>query len=227
MKGKYLIAGILIFIGLGLLIEQFTYFSFGNIIGTWWPLIIVAVGLSQLMNNKNSIFSASLLLLIGVLLQANELEILPGGFWGTFWPLMFILIGVWMIVGKKRNISVFSSSKRILSDDEVNIHSVFSGFKQRFTTSQFRGGSINVAFGGAEVDLRDSVLAPGDNVLDITTAFGGTEIWVPRNWNISYNGSPFFGALENKTFQDLSNSNPNSKLIIRYSVAFGGIEIRN
>ena len=75
--------------------------------------------------------------------------------------------------------------------DYVNI---FSGAERQLITNNFQGGKITSIFGGGEVDLTRSSLAPGDNVIEITCIFGGTTIIIPENWNVILNVTPILGG---------------------------------
>ena len=52
------------------------------------------------MKNRN-VFWGIVVLLIGVLLLLNTLDILPFSVWQIFWPVMLILAGLWFLFGSK------------------------------------------------------------------------------------------------------------------------------
>ena len=58
----------------------------------------------------------------------------------------------------------FSESSKADYIDYVNI---FSGAERQLITDNFKGGKITSIFGGGEVDLTRSSLAPGDNAIEI------------------------------------------------------------
>jgi hypothetical protein len=80
-------------------------------------------------------------------------------------------------------------------------------------------------FGGAEIDLRDAIPAPGAN-LDVFTAFGGLEIQVPQGWQVDIKGLPIFGGFDNVTVKE--QLGPDAPLLtINATVMFGGLEIKH
>ena len=50
--------------------------SFDLTIGTWWPLILVIIGLQQLFSSRFTNLFPLILILIGVALQLRQLELI-------------------------------------------------------------------------------------------------------------------------------------------------------
>ena len=144
-----------------------------------------------------------------------------------FWPALFIVVGVVLLLNSKRIVKKldFSGTNRADYIDNVNI---FSGAERQVVTDNFQGGKITSIFGGGEVDLTRSSLAPGDNVIEITCIFGGTTIIVPDNWNVILEITPILGGFSDsrKLRGDVIRDNTRS-LIIRGTVIFGGGEIKS
>ncbi|MFB6152797.1 MAG: LiaF domain-containing protein [Halodesulfurarchaeum sp.] len=62
------------------------------------------------------------------------------------------------------------------------------------TSAAFTGGDITVAFGGAEIDLRDATVAADGAEIGVLGLFGGVEVVVPRNWDVTIDVLPVFGG---------------------------------
>ena len=216
----------LILLGVGLILDQYHVWTFGEILTTWWPLVIIVWGTTMLMNGRSSLWFGLFVLLFGIFLQADKLNMLPGSPWDYFWPVILILIGVSILFSKKsyNHAKFFRDDKTVSDDNSIDINAMFSGVNHRVTSQNFSGGKINIAFGGVELDLTNAHFAP-EALLDMSVSFGGIEIWVPRDVKIEVVGSPFLGGFSNKTRQNYSDNSPILK--IKYSVAFGGIEIKN
>jgi predicted membrane protein len=221
MNTRSVIAGILILIGVLLLFDNIFGVSLGGIISDWWPLVLIVMGIVSLSKDSGSIFSGIVLIIIGVVLQAWKLDFIYGSFWSIIWPLALILIGV----------SLFTHSRgrkdKILSDDVIEIATIFGGSNERIHSNNFQGGSCTAIFGGSTIDLRDSKISLNGANLEMTAAFGGIELIVPENIRIQTTGTPILGALDNKarTVSDINDVAPLLK--INYFVMFGGIEIKN
>ena len=48
---------------------------------------------------KSNLFWAVILILVGILLLLNSLDILNVDVWGLIWPLFLILLGIWTLWG--------------------------------------------------------------------------------------------------------------------------------
>ncbi len=223
MRGKYFLGLILILLGIGLILDQFRVWSFGSLVADWWPLIIIIFGLMTVTKSRGTVISGFIIIILGTLLLANNLDMLPWGFWATLWPILLILGGVWILFSRKE----FRRRGSFYSEDTINIEAFLSGNKVNVDSQNFKGGNVTAAFGGAEIDLTNARLSPEGAILDITVAFGGAEIRVPRDWKVQAQGFPFLGGVENKTRQDINNLSLAPSLKIKYTVALGGIEIKN
>lgn len=227
---KSSIGAFLILLGTLAFVSQYTSwdFSIGYILSTFWPSIIIVYGIKLIYDNEqhSSFFNGVIVLLLGSLLQANEFDLLPWGFWGTLWPLILIIIGASMIFGKSNIYSRFRPKHSKFSDDFISVNCIFSGHEQSYNSQQLLGGDINCTFGGAKLDLRNAQLSPEFDVLLINCHFGGIEIMIPPNWEVKAIGTPIFGGFEEKT-RPSGVGESIQTLRIQYNVAFGGIEIRN
>lgn len=223
MKTRRILAVILILIGFGLLMDTLNVLDFGELIGTWWPLILIFFGIKLFIERKPFTMFPLLLTILGILFIINNLQIIPIGFWDAFLPLIFILIGIWIIFAR------FPLGKSNVSSDEhtINYSAVFSGLKQVVNSDDFRGGNITAYFGGAEVDLRNVKVINEDVEINLNATFGGIELIVPVNWVLVINGSPFFGGLENNTHPYNLSEEELKTVKINYAISFGGIEIKN
>src|SRR3989304_3646535 len=64
------LGGILILLGFLFLLDQTRVLDFGDFISTWWPLILIVVGLN----------------------------IIEGDLVWRYWPVLLILFGVWLVL---------------------------------------------------------------------------------------------------------------------------------
>nr|WP_255518476.1 cell wall-active antibiotics response protein [Haloarcula sp. CBA1131] len=79
-------------------------------------------------------------------------------------------------------------------------------------------------FGGIELDLRDVRSSDAPAHVSTTTIFGGTEIRVPREWNVRLDVLPLFGAAEDSRPRS-DEEHKDVDLVITGFVAFGGLEL--
>jgi hypothetical protein len=92
-----LVSGIvLIVIGVLFLIDRFSGIEFGDVIRTWWPLTLVAVGVSRLFTGRDTIWNGLWLVAVGCWLQIVQLHLF-GATYRNSWPLLLIALGAGMI----------------------------------------------------------------------------------------------------------------------------------
>ena len=222
MDIRKIVGIIIIILGIGFLLNRFDIIDFPFSIFEWWPTILIIMGLLKISKNKESMTTGFVLIGLGVIFQAIELDILPGNFWDYFWPLLLIIIGLSLIRGRRKKKHGAFEDK-----EKLNEFVVFGGSDLRVNSTDFKGGNLGAVFGGLTIDLRDAEIGMGQAELDIFTAFGSTELFVPENWKIVTSGMPILGAMENKTrpyFGDKNDIRP--VLNIKYTVLFGSIEIK-
>ncbi len=221
MNTRSIIAGILILLGILLLVDNIFQISLFGIISDWWPLILIIIGIVSLSKQSGSVYSGIILIIIGIILQAWKLDFIYGSFWSIIWPLALILIGV----------SIFTHSRgrknNEISDDEVDLTTIFGGSNEVIHSDNFKGGNVTALFGGATIDLRKAMLSPNGAKMEMTATFGGIELIVPDNIRIQTKGTPILGALDNKAITVHDESEVTPLLRINYFVMFGGIEIKN
>jgi predicted membrane protein len=103
---------------------------------------------------------------------------------------------------------------------------VFNSIHRVIISDNFRGGNITTLFGGTKLDLTQAKLAPGENVLELTTLFGGANIRVPQNWRVILNVTSIFGGFDDKRFGHYNNEETSEGiLIIKGVTLFGGGEL--
>jgi len=227
LKSKFYVGIIFILIGISALFNQLGFWDFGNIISTWWPLILIGIGVSQLSRRPASKTSGIVIIVIGALFQMRELDIITVSLTKFFWPAIIIAIGVSMLLPKTHTKKNYEFTKDEIDEDVVDNLSLFSAVKSRNVSKNFRGGSLVAIFGGIDMDLREAHLLNENASMDVTAAFGGVNIIVPPEWKVVVRGIPIFGGWSNKT-RGKNYVNPDSPVLtIHCFVAFGGVDIKN
>ncbi len=215
---------LLIAIGTFLLLDKMDIYDFGELIRTWWPMILIYIAVQHFMNSgKANKTWAFILLIVGVLFLLRNLDFLDRDLLHTYWPVIFLVAGLYILFDSFRKQNSITNPDQIISENFIQINNLFTGSKLSFHSQAFEGGVISTVFGGAEIDLRNCKLAPNAN-LDLTCVFGGVTLFVPQDWNILFVGSPIFGGFSDSRFQ--GNIDPNKVLKITGIVVFGGGEVK-
>ncbi len=203
------------FITIGLLFFAQQTFNFEinvfDILINFWPLIFIYFGLKQLsVNNykfREKFFSPIFLIIIGILLIADNFDMLPWGFWETLWPISFIVIGLNLIFNKNTKNKYFHKNN-FQSNNFNNIRNDPNAKnKANYGSDNFFGNStnnenynnhleINGFFGGTYQKLTSKNLRGGE----VNVIFAGAEIDF-RDADLDDDSMPFeinaiFGGVE-------------------------------
>lgn len=234
---KYFFGIILILLGVGFLLDQVNVIEFSQIISMYWPSIIILIGISGLFERKSSKVGNYIVILLGVLLQLNKLEYLDYNIFNLFWPIILILVGLNIIFSKgvkthstnsnpngdnEKNLEKWSGN--ITLEDSIDSFVLFSGLETNNQSQEFKGGKGTAVFGAIELDLREAKLYNDEGYMELTSIFGGIEVFVPMGWRVEMSGVPIFGAWSNKTRLTSDSNAP--ILRIKCVAVFGGIDVK-
>jgi predicted membrane protein len=216
-----MLGSILVILGALFLLDQVGVANAGEIIGRWWPLVIIAIGVRQFLAVRTATLGPAIVTVIGMVLLGNSLDILPGSIWDVLWPVVLIGLGLWVLVGRMR------TPTGVTADNTVDSVVAFGGTEIRNHAPDFQGGSIAALFGGVTLNLLQAHMAPDGAVINATAAFGGAEILVPENWRVEVDGLPVFGGVENKTHLAGAPDEPAPTLRVHSLAMFGAVEVKN
>jgi len=214
--GRLFFGLLIVAVGTVLLLDNAGVLDAGEIFGTWWPAILILAGILTFAANPRHWPVALIITAVGLAFLLSNLDIVDLG--NFIIPAAIILVGLLVLFGR-------GLGARTEAGDRVNSFNVFSGSEIASHSKQFQGGNITAVFGGAEVDLRDTLPAPGAE-LDVFAAFGGVEVTVPQGWNVITRGLPLFGGIDNATAKDPVPADAPT-LAVNATVLFGGLEIKH
>jgi predicted membrane protein len=215
---------IFIVVGLLFLLDQMGQLDVGYIISRYWPAIFIIIGISIIIaNDFKSTGAGVFFILFGAFFLLMDMRIFDHRVWHYFWPLLIIGLGLWILIRPARA----GDKKKIpeLTVDELRISQVFSGTSRRVESPNFKGGSAEVVFGSAEIDLTGAGLEGGQARLSLSAVFGSIELRVRPEWQIVIEGTPVLGSIEQKRNQP-AEAEKKGTLIINASVVLGSIHIK-
>lgn len=193
-----------------------------------WQMLLIVVGLVSLLNNESKFLGVALIS-VGVFFLIDDFWYFPPELRRAFWPAVLMVFGVYLVLSPPKYFK--PRSKRGVQEDDrdfIDEVSVFGGGERTVTSNQFKGGKITSIFGGSKINLMNSQLATGENILDTFSLFGGTTVIVPAGWNIKVEVVSIFGG-----FSDKRERMPNlvfdqeKVLIIKGVAIFGGGEVKS
>lgn len=218
-------------IGIGALalFDNLKLFDFA-MLKTFWPLALVMFGIGRLFwpRRPSSGLFGVFLIAAGGLLTVRNLGLFSIDLTGL-WPVLIILAGVSILMRsifpRQRAADCRSFDASTVEHGEiVNIDARFSGMNLQNDSRNFKGGRIDVRFGGVDLDLRQAAIDGEEAVIDIDVTFGGLELKVPREWQVVVNVDTTMGSVEDKSVPPM---NPGPRLLLRGEAVFGGVEIRH
>ena len=217
MSNRSLFGILLVLAGAAVILNS--YFQIFEGASSWWPLIVILIGLIQVIKHTSSPLSGILFITVGLLFLGRNFEWFPGE---MLFPIIIILAGCWFIFGR------FLGKTKQESIDRVNYFTLFSGLETNNDSQDFKGGSVTAVFGGSEIDLRNARISENGALLELTAVFGGIELTVPVNWQVHITGTPLFGGWENKTVSTLREGAHNLPILrINCTAMFGGVTVKN
>lgn len=222
-----------------------------------WKTLLIGIGILNLTLARNHV-AGIILIAIGTFFWLPDWFDLSIRASQLFWPIVIIIVGLVLLLKKpgihdhprkhwKKNWnngnnntnnpdsdntgSSSSNATGFNSEQEyIDDVAIFSGSSKKINTLNFRGGRMTAIFGGSEINLSRSRLAPGENILNVFFMFGGSEIVVPSDWNVVIEATPIFGGFSDERYvsKDLQLKDENkSVLVIKGLVIFGGAELKS
>lgn len=188
---------------------------------THWYTLFIFLGLFLLLVRNKKGPGISLMVVGGFFMMSDVFDVSVF----SLWPALLIAVGVLILVRRDDHWGRGKSSYHTDSADSIDEISIFSGISTMVTSQAFQGGKVTTIFGGAEIDLSKAKLAEGRNVIDLVTIFGGSEIYVPSDWDVQVRVNPIFGGYSDER-GIVNGSDSTRQLLITGVVLFGGGELK-
>jgi hypothetical protein len=193
-------------------------FADAGLVFRWWPLALIAVGVTKLLGAAAQRSGAFLLIVLGAALLALNLG------WLSFprvAAIVLFLVGAriaWKALAPRTDVPPSSGGSATL-----DVVAILGGSK-RGVSGDFRGGQAFAFMGGSEVDLRRAVMTGDEAVLDIFVFWAGLEVKVPEDWEVVSRGLPILGGFVDNTRHA---AGAQKRLVITGMAIMGGVEVKN
>lgn len=212
-----LIGTLIIAIGAVALLNQLDVIDvgLGELLSTWWPIVIVLIGGMGLANVPRAWPAPAAVAAAGGLLLAGNLGAVDGGLWSLTWPVAIIVVGFSFLT---RAATSRADERRITAT------AIWWGSQHRPLTQDFRGAQLSVLMGGVDLDLRNAQIVERATVRAFAM-WGGIDIKVPPNWRVEITGLPLLGGWENRTKAPADPLAP--VLVVRAIVLMGGVDVKS
>jgi hypothetical protein len=112
-------------------------------------------------------------------------------------------------------------------DDTFEHSVILGGYKRRISSQNFRYGRISTALGGFNLDFTYAGMAGNEAFVYVESIFGGGEIHIPPTWSVSIEAHAIGGGIVDETLRRPDQSSPSKRLIVRGTIVFGGVVVKN
>jgi hypothetical protein len=218
----------LAFVAAGVLLAL-ARFTDWNVAPLWsyWPLLLIAIGVSQLVRPQGGRGGGLWLLGLGTWFLGNNL-----GWWSLrlhdLFPFAILFVGI-LILSRAFFGSTRHSGRQgfeSAAGATVDVFAMMGGALRASNAPAFRGGHVTAILGGCELDLRQAALAEEGAVIECFTVWGGIQIAVPEGWSVAMEGTPILGGFADRTVQPPPGGSA-QRLVIRGVAIMGGVDVRH
>jgi len=218
---------LLIFLGALWLLENlgFLEVDLGRLVATYWPVILIVIGLDFFAGRAGARWSGGLLLAVGAVYLAANLELAtidPDILWTFLAALVIMLLGA----------SILRSS---LSPGGTQ-WAIMSGIEHKPESGMPDSGGFIALMGGVELDLSRADFVRPETVLNLTSIMGGIEVKVPADVAVECRATAILGGVDclgqgvggvlgSRTMNRPAAGTSPKRLLIRATALMGGVEI--
>lgn len=216
--GRAVLGGAAITAGVVLLASVAGDVDAGAVLGRWWPLVLIALGLAQVATERRLRIGSTLLLAAGLFLLAWTTGLLDASVWPVLAAVTLVALGGLVLAPR--------SSRQVETADADVSGIVVLGARRWIATSPWvRSGDVTVVMGNGVVDLSSAGMSPGARI-KVTVLLGGCDVVVPHGWAVRLSGVPLLGMWDNTTRRDLAGDEDHT-LEVSATVVLGGLEVRH
>lgn len=238
---SYVFGLIIILLGLTMLLNNLglTQVKMGDLLSTYWPLILVYLGLSSLTEGlgrkgerrnlwvlPGERLVALIILIVGILLLGRNLNLFQVNlsfFWNLFWPIVIILFGINVLKG--------------VSGSGGTNWAIMGGIEKNKENWKLKDKNYFAIMGGVDLDLTKAEIPDGDTILSLTAIMGGIDVLAPKDIPIECEGMALLGGVDffadggggilmSRRFVNRGKEDSRKRLIIRCRTLMGGIDIK-
>lgn len=191
----------------------------------WWTLIIIvpcAIGLFSEPDKTGNLIGLG----IGVVLLLTCQDILDLDLvWKLMIPVIIVIIGIRLIFKDAfdRKMKVVVDKMKMNGTQLKQYCATFSGQNVNLAGERFEGAELTAVFGGVECDLTQAIIEE-DVVIQISSIFGGVDLFLPTNVNVKISSTSIFGGISDK--RAVKTTNNQVTVYINATCMFGGVDIK-
>ena len=199
------------------------------------------------MHKSNSRFLGMVLVVFGLLFLLDNLGVVDSE-WVTdnWWSIGLIALGIWLVLVRSKKTQLERTGEAAESvaretsagdaQDRLHISEAFRSVRRDVASKNFAGGRCSVVFGILRLDLTQSDLPIGEQILRLNCNFGKLMVKLPKDLEYSVKanlvasglnskGERLGGILQTISVRSSGVAMAERKLSIVASCTFGEIEV--
>jgi predicted membrane protein len=218
--GRGLVGGTLMVLGALFLLDAGGVLDAGSVVGRWWPVLFVALGLTQAASERRFSAVSLVLLAIGGLLLLVTTGALGRRAWSVTWPVVVTLAGAWLVTGWGR-------AHRSPGDDPQFARLSFvNSVRLASRATALRRVALTAVLGKLRLDLTEARPHPGGARVSAASVFGHIDLIVPEGWAVEVRGVPIAGAWDD-TVSRRGVGAHSPRLDVHVLAVIGGVEVKH
>ena len=218
---------ILVLAGIALVVGNLGLFApkgLPHFIRTYWPCVILGIGISKLLPEKDRRRTEGFVFLgIGAFFQLLMLDWVPGGF-ASLWPVASIMFGLWIYFGGTS--SDDRADRSAIDDEEFELDELFSSRNVTIASPVVRAGKITLTFARLTVHVGGQVETPRDLIISHDGWFSSLTIRVPEDWTIDNKVLALIGSVRDRSPGGSDKPASDHRIVLQGTLHFGRVEIR-
>lgn len=218
MKTKQATLGALVIVaGIIVLLSNINVGPVRDFLNHWWPLAIIIAGLYMFWSNPRYYVWPLVIVIVGGSLLLNTLDVADIQLGTLIVPLILLAVGISILTNSrgKRHSDAETS--------EEDIVAILGGSSSKNTSDNYSGGAITAILGGVELDLSKAKIGKGA-VLHVSVVMGGIDLRVPEDVIVLNRVQAILGGIDVKG--QPAPSKTASTLTIEGQIIMGGVDIK-
>ncbi len=216
-----------VILGVGFAGNAFNLWDFNLFFPGWWTLFIIIPCFGSVIQYGPRT-SSVIGLLIGILLLLSCQGFVNGETVAKLiFPIIFVIAGLGIMFSNtfRRTFGHRVSNQEFnrMQADNKNYSATFSGQNINFDNQVFEGANVDAIFGSVCLRMDQAIISK-DVVINCNATFGGIELYLPGDVNVSINSTPIFGGVSNHRRKAEIQNAP--VVFINATSMFGGVDIK-
>lgn len=220
-RGRIILGLVLLAAGGLFLLDAVDVIDAWSVVGSWWPAVLIVLGIVALVAQPRSLISGGILIVVGLVLLSATLNFIDISVWQLLIPALLIAAGLGLVLrglygGGTTDTSNSVTATSVLSEQRVNSRA-----------TAFKSATLTALLGDVTLDLRQAQLDHNGAIVDTFCALGDVNVVVPHSWRVRLEGMPILADFEDNTHQDYSPDEEPPTVTITGVSLLGDVEVKN